>query len=150
MVGEAIRPITGNSVVSHILFLHAQKLGALVGDAFHEAGDAVGHLDVAAQRRLLEERIGQMARLHEALGGVFAFLVGVAGEEPNRLVDVLIEPGRQMHAQVDAANVAHGNDELAVLGDDLEVILQDGHADEAAVGEADLGHMSFGRLLGGV
>src|SRR5262249_56798849 len=55
--------------------------------------------------------------------------------------------------ELDAADLADGNGQLAVLGLDVEALLEDVHADGAAVGEADLhllgaGAVLLGRALG--
>ena len=88
-----------------------------------------------------------MPGLDQITRRILALLEGLAGEELDRLIDGPLDPFGRMSAHLDLADLVDGNGEFSVLRHHFEGFLLDDHADNAAIGKADLGEP--GSLLAG-
>src|ERR1700733_1951416 len=86
-----------------------------------------------------------MTDLQQVPARSITLLINTAGEAFNGLSNLLIDIGGNVQAELDPADLLNGNVQPAVLGKDFEVLLQDGHANDAAVGKTNVGAVETGR-----
>src|SRR5437867_2852258 len=134
-----------------VVVAQPQLVGGVLGPDFLQGGGRpLGDLGRVRLGGAVDLRVGVRAPVDQALQRRLADAVVAVAQLVDGLGDLGVQAVGQVDAEVDADDVLDRHGQGAIVGLDLDLLLDDQHADGAAVHEAHFGADGFGVLLGGV
>jgi hypothetical protein len=138
-----------------VLRRHAQLVGRVLGLEPAEAGlRALADFEIGGLGRRLEGRIGRRPQGDQLVHRRLSFLEPLAAQLFHGGLKLFGHALFQVQAHVDLANFRQRHGDFSKFGYDFKAVLQDEHAERAAVAELDLnigvsiGGFRFGSIVG--